>query len=236
MPADPHRSCVARVPIFAGLAPEQQSEVAAFARPLRLARGAFAYTPGSPLRRLLVVHRGRISMRHLTPDGREQLVRVLEQGDVVGEAAFVTGDPPDHEAVAAVDSELCAFDHADLVELVRRHPDIAVRMLQVVTSRLVRAERMLAAFARSEVETRLAAWLLDQPATTDETGRRVVLLAMAKKDLASYLGTTPETLSRRLASMVRQGLIGLAGRRAILLLDGPGLEARASARGEGAIG
>jgi CRP/FNR family transcriptional regulator len=227
VPDETHHSCVARVPIFADLSPEQQDTVAAFARPLHVSRGEIVYMAGSDLQRLLVVHRGRIAMRHLTADGREQVVRLLDEGDVVGEAAFVTGAQPDHEAVAIADSELCTLDHADLLELVRRHPRIAVRMLQSVTERLVRAERMLATFATTEVETRLAAWLLDQP-TVDHAGRRMVVLPMAKKDIASFLGTTPETLSRRLADLARDGLIGLAGRREIVLLGIPELEARAA--------
>jgi CRP/FNR family transcriptional regulator, anaerobic regulatory protein len=226
VPNETHHSCVARVPIFADLSPEQQYKVAAFVRPLHASRGDIVYMAGSDLHRVLVVHRGRIAMRHLTADGREQVVRVLEEGDVVGEAAFVTGAQPDHEAVATADSELCTLNHADLVELVQRHPRIAVRMLQSVTERLVRAERMLAAFATTEVETRLTAWLLDQP-SVDDAGRRMVVLPMAKKDIASFLGTTPETLSRRLADLAREGVIDLAGRREIVLLDVPELQARA---------
>lgn len=227
MPNEIHHSCVARVAIFADLSPEQQDQVAAFARPVHVSRGEIVYMAGSDLHRLLVVHRGRIAMRHLTADGREQVVRVLEEGHVVGEAAFVTGEQPDHEAVATADSELCTLDHADLVELVRRHPRIAERMLQSVTERLVRAERMLAALATTEVGARLAAWLLDQP-SVDDAGRRMVVLPMAKKDIASFLGTTPETLSRRLAELAREGVIGLARRREIVLLDIQELEARAA--------
>ncbi len=227
MPNETHHTCVARVPIFADLSPEQQDQVATFARPVHVSRGEIVYLAGSDLHRLLVVHRGRIAMRHLTADGREQVVRVLEEGDVVGEAAFVTGERPDHEAVAISDSQLCTLDHADLVELVRRHPRIAVRMLQSVTERLVRAERMLAAFTTTDVGTRLAAWLLDQP-SVDDAGHRIVVLPMAKKDIASFLGTTPETLSRRLAELARERVIRLAGRREIVLLDRPNLEARAA--------
>ena len=51
---------------------------------------------------------------------------------------------------------------------------------------------------------------------------------MVKKDIASFLGTTPETLSRRLADFAREGVIGLAGGREIVLLDTPELEARAA--------
>jgi CRP/FNR family transcriptional regulator len=227
VPHEAHHACVARVPIFADLSPEQQDQVAAFARPVHVSRGEIVYLAGSDLQRLLVVHRGRLAMRHLTADGREQLVRVLEEGEVVGEAAFVTGERPDHETVAMSDSELCTLDHADLVELVRRHPRIAIRMLQSVTERLARAERMLATVATTDVETRLAAWLLEQP-SVEGASRRVVELPMAKKDIAAFLGTTPETLSRRLASLAREGLIGLVGRRRIVLLDPSILEDRAS--------
>ena len=226
MPNQTHHSCVARVPIFADLSTEEQEQVAAFVRPVQVSRGEVVYLADSDLRRLLVVHRGRIAMRHLTADGREQVVRVIGEGDVVGEAAFVTGRRPDHEAVATADSELCTLDHSDLVELVRRHPRIAVRMLQSVTERLVRAEGMLAAFSTTQVEARLAGWLLDQP-TVDDAGHRKVVLPMAKKDIASFLGTTPETLSRRLADLARDGVIDLVGRRDIVLLDTPALEARA---------
>ncbi len=98
----------ARADLRGPLPPEQQDQVAAFARPLHLSRGEIVYMAGSDLPRLLVVHRGRIAMRHLTADGREQVVRVLEEGDVVGEAAFVTGAQPNHEAVATADSEALA--------------------------------------------------------------------------------------------------------------------------------
>ncbi len=100
-------------------------------------------------------------------------------------------------------------------------------MLQSVTERLVRVEPQVAAFATTEVETRLAAWLLNQP-SVDDDGRQMVVLPMAKKDIASLLGTTPETLSRRLADLAREGVIGLAGRHGIVLLDTPALEARAA--------
>lgn len=229
MADETHHSCVARVPIFADLSPDQQDQVAAFARPVHVSRGEIVYMAGSDLHRLLVVHRGRIAMRHLTADGHERVVRVLDEGDVVGEAAFVTGERPDHEAVATTDSELCTLDHADLVELVRRHPQIAVRMLQSVTERLVQTERMLAAFAATDTGARLAAWLLDQ-SSIDNAGRRIVVLPMAKKDIASFLGTTPETLSRRLADLARGGLITFAGRREIVILDGAALKARAAGR------
>lgn len=210
-------SCISRVPIFSTLTAEQQLEVARFTRPIHVAKGETIYRAGSTTRRLMVLHRGSVALVHRTPDGREHLVRVLRNGDVIGESAFVTGARPDHDAIATSDAELCTFDHADLAALVRRHPAIAVQMLTSVTQRLVDAERRLAVLALSDVGTRVASYLLDLPTATDPAGRLLVQLPMSKHQIASFLGTTPETLSRRLAALIQEGVIEVSGRDVILL-------------------
>ena len=173
---------------------------------------------GAEQKRLMVVHSGRIRLVHVLENGREQVVRVVEEGDAVGEASFLLGRRPEHFAYADADVTLCTFDHVDLARLVAAHPSIGLRMLQVSTERLLSAERMLSAFTSTDVGTRVAAYLLDQPATTS-AGRHLVRLPMAKKDIASYLGTTPETLSRRLADLAADGVIALSGRRDVEILD-----------------
>jgi CRP/FNR family transcriptional regulator len=228
----PGTSCVAIVPLFADLTPQEQDEVATIARPLRRSRGESIHRAGEAVSHLLVVHRGRIRISHVAPSGHEQLIRVLEPGDFVGEASFVTGSRPDDHASALTDVELCSFDHRDLRELVTQHPDIALRMLHAVTTRLETTERMLSDLTSSDVEARLAGYLLDLPARRSEqgaAGRLEVDLPLAKKDVASLLGTTPETLSRKLALFAEQGLVVLGG-RTIGIVDPDGLEARAGSQ------
>ena len=218
-------SCVAIVPLFSGLSPEEQDEVAMHARPIRRGRGEAIHRPGDDVAHLLVVHRGRVKVSHIAPNGHEQLLRVLEPGDFMGEASFVTGAPPDDWATALSDVELCSFEHRDLGALVAQYPDIAVRMLHEVTSRLDVAERFIADLTSADVEARLARYLLELPAETVD-GRRVVRLPLAKKDIASLLGTTPETLSRKLAAFTDAGLITVGGSD-VVIADPAGLVAAA---------
>lgn len=225
----PGPSCVAIVPLFADLTPREQAEVAALARPLRRHRGESIHRPGDAVSHLLVVHRGRVRISHVAPSGHEQLIRVLEPGDFVGEASFVTGSRPEDHATALSDVELCSFEHRDLGALVARHPDIALRMLRAVTTRLEATERMLADITSSDVEARLAGYLLDLPARRSigaDSGSLEVRLPLAKKDVASLLGTTPETLSRKLALLADQRLITVSG-RTVTILDRRSLEVRA---------
>ena len=219
-------TCVALVPIFRGLDAAQQVEVARFARPMRVHAGDQIVRAGSSSRRLLVVHSGSVRIVHLLETGRERVLRVLGQGDVVGEASFVLGRRPEHYVYADTDAELCTFDHSDLARLVAKYPGIAVKMLQVQSERLAAAERMLAAMSGADVGARLAAYLLDLPTRRDTDGL-VVELPMAKKDVASFLGTTPETLSRRLRELADDGTIRLLQGRRIALVDLDALEGRA---------
>lgn len=220
--------CVGLVPVFAGLTAAQQAEVARYARPLKLAGGEVVVRSGQSRPQLFVVHEGQVKVSRTSAGGRETILRVLGPGDVAGEVAFLTGDTPDNDAVAMVDSRACVFDHRDLAGLVRTYPEIGVGMLRVLGSRLASSERMVTALASADVSARIAAYLLDCPATWDSHGRPTIRLPMAKKDVASFLGTTPETISRRLAEFERDRLITLLPGRDVMIVDPGGLAERAA--------
>ena len=222
----PPDTCVALVPVFAGLTAEQQLEVARYARPVHVEAGDVVARAGERSPRLFVVHAGRLKVSRTSADGHESIVRVAGPGEAVGEESFLTGAPPDADTVALEASRLCAFDHADLAGLLQRMPGIGVGMLRALAEKLTSAERMVAALTSSDVGARVAAYLLDLPATWDG-GRARVRLPMPKNQVAAYLGTTPETFSRRLAALERDGLVELGPGREVRILDPAGLSARA---------
>lgn len=210
--------CVAEVPLFQGLTHEQQLEVASVARPTQVARGEVIYAAGSPQPQLMVVHVGQVKISRVSADGHEQIVRVLGPGEFIGESAFLTGARPDHVATALEAGSMCVFRHADLGRLVEEHPSVGMRMLQTVSRRLEETEQRLAAIVSAELPARLADYLLGLP------GRHVgstveVELPLAKKDVASLLDTTPESLSRQLRRLSDSGVIVPGGGRLIVLSD-----------------
>ena len=221
--------CVSRVPIFQGLTREEQLRVAEFVRPVHVAKGETVYSPGQSVSRLLVMHSGQLKVSHAAANGQEQILRTVTDGDVVGERAFLTGHLPNDLVVALEDSRMCVFDHADLSALLRDYPDVGLRMLRTLSDRLASVERLLAAITSSDVSARIAAYLLDLPGSIRD-GVPTVWLPLAKYEIASYLGTTPETLSRRLAALSASGVIELHGRRDVTILDIDGLERVATPR------
>lgn len=218
--ADPSNDlCVARVPLFQGLTHAQQVEVAGFARTVRLDAVEQVYTAGSDMSQLMVVHTGQVKIARTSATGHEQVIRVLGPGDFIGESAFLTGARPDHAAEALVYTELCVFRHADLGRLVEKHSSIGLRMLQGVSQRLDDTEARLASVISGNVSSRLADYLLSLPATPGPRGTIDVTLPLAKKDIASLLSTTPESLSRQLRKLTDSGVISQQDQGRITIID-----------------
>lgn len=214
-PAEPDL-CVARVPVFRSLARADQEEVAGFATPRSVRPGTALYREGDAIAQLFVIHTGTARLTRARVDG-EQLIRTVGPGDVVGEHAFLTGSRPDHTVTALQDVQVCVFDHRDLGRMMQSHPQIAVEMLREVSGRLQASERRITALAGTTAVARLGEYLLDLPFVR-EGDVPVVTLPMTKRDVASYLGMTPESLSRSLAKLERAGAIAVDGPR-IRLLD-----------------
>lgn len=217
-PADDEDLCVARVPLFAGLGRADQRDIARLARPTRLGRGESAYPVGTAPAQLMVVHTGSLKISRVDAEGREQILRVLRPGDFFGESALLTGRRPDHSATALETGSMCVFRHADLGRLFRAHPSIGLAMLEAVSRRLAETEDRLVAVISGDVSSRLADYLLSLPAR-QERGGLTVELPMAKKDIASLVDTTPESLSRQLRRLADSGVIATEGLRRIRIRD-----------------
>lgn len=209
---------VARVPIFSALDAEQLAEVAARVQPRTYARNTQLYGAGEINQSLMILHSGRVKIYRITESGHEQVVRVLEAGDFLGES-FMGMSPVDHFAATVEASEICTFHHDEIRDYLLRFPTVAVTMLETLSGRLGQTEHQLSSMVGEDAGHRVARYLLE---LADTQHRNDVVLPMAKKDVASFLGLTPETLSRRLAQFEEYGWIRLHPKRRVdVLAPGP---------------
>lgn len=226
-----HRfECVRLVPLFDGLSEADQHRIAETAVTRRFEPREQVYGAGDRTG-LHIVHRGQVKAYRLTEGGSEQLVRLLFPGDFLGESALLADSVSDHFAVALRPSEVCSVPRAGVRQLLVDRPTVALQMLQTVSRRLAAAEEMLAAVTGQSVGERLAQQLLH---LADEAGSASFRLPTSKRDLASYLGTTPETLSRRLGDLQRSGVIRSGPQRSVTIEDRRRLERLAT--GPGPVG
>nr|WP_253701651.1 Crp/Fnr family transcriptional regulator [Bacillus sp. FJAT-27445] len=216
-----HRACVSLVPIFNHLEEEQMKEIMEVARSISFKKGELIYQAGSSSTSLFIVSKGKIRIFRLSESGREQLVRILYAGDFSGELALFSESIHESFAEAMEDTQVCLIRREDLQELLLKYPSISLKILAEFSNRLGQSEKQSARFATEKVETRIALFLAE--CLKAESGQQEIVLPMSKKDLASYLGTTPETISRKLAELEGAGIIKQKPRRKIEILDLDGL-------------
>lgn len=209
-----HETCIELVPIFKGLNREEMLEIAGITSSRVLEKGEFAYGAGEISNTMFVVHTGRIKLYRLTASGKEQVLQIIEPGEFIGELTLFSSLPLTDFAQAMEETTLCVLEGLKLKELMGKYPQIAFKVMDELSRRLESAESRIESISFGSVAERVAAALLDLSAEEGE-----VNLPMSKGDLASQLGMSQETLSRKLAEFQDEGLITLRGQRGIIIDD-----------------
>jgi len=182
-------------------------------------KGEMIYSAGDPGGKLYVIHTGTVKISRINAAGREQVIRVVGPGDFIGELSLFSSVPLSDNAEALALTTLCMLDGKRLKELMAKYPSIVFKILEELSRRLEKAENLIESISLSSVEQRVAQALLSL-----SEGSHEVVLNMKKGDLASQLGMSQETLSRKLAAFQVQGLITLMGHKRIVIRDRAGLE------------
>ncbi len=213
---------LAQIALFEGLEPRTLELVAGIAVPRRYRRGEAIFAEGEPGAGFHVVVSGRVKVFKVSPEGKEQILHVWGAGEPFGEVAALEGRPYPAHAEALDDCRTAFVPRAGLLELIRRSPEFALELLAELAGRLRRFAQMVESLSLREVPGRLASYLLLLDDRQGGVGR--IELDLAKGQLANLLGTMPETLSRILARLVRDGFIVADGPRGYRLLDRAALE------------
>lgn len=213
------------LPLFAGLEDSGWTTLLGMARPESPADGECVQHAGHPVGRIAVVLSGGLRLIHVEPAGHSRTVRLLGPGDHVGDSQLVLRQLPVHSAFALPGTRLCTISHSEFDELAAAHPALLRRLLESALRRLLATELLLSAQVADTVLTRLASYFLELPGRDDDDGSRLVSLPGSQVDVASYLGTTPETLSRRIRRLTEAGLIARTDGRGGFSLDTDGLSA-----------
>jgi len=217
---------IAAIPLFQGLSRGEYEDLAMIVVDQVIRRGQTIFEEGDEGSGFYVILSGRVKIFKLSPDGKEQILHFLTTGEPFGEVPVFAGEKFPAHAQAMEDSRVFFFPRPAFVDLVKKTPSLALNMLAVLSRRLRKFSSLIEDLSLKEVPGRLAAYLLYL--AEGKKGKSEVILEISKNQLASLLGTIPETLSRILARMTREGLIKSNGPRQIQLLERKGLEELAS--------
>jgi CRP/FNR family transcriptional regulator, dissimilatory nitrate respiration regulator len=214
------RKIIAGSPLFEGLPDKELGEIASIAIGKSYQRGETIFFEGDIAVGFYMVAEGRVKIFKMSPAGKEHILHIFGAGEPFGEVPVFHGRPFPASAEALEKTATIYFPRDRFIRLVEANPSIALNMLGVLSLRLRRFTNQIENLSLKEVPARLAGYLLYLSEEQGSAAR--VDLPITKGQLASLLGTIPETLSRIFAKMSEEGLIDVQGRQ-IELLDRDGL-------------
>ncbi len=193
-------------PYFDDLPDEILKEVAAHMQLRSFERGEALFWEGDPCAGLHIIEKGSVKLYRLSPQGRQYIVRVLQEGDTCNEVPTFDGGTNPVNVETLEKSKVWVIDDATLQSLVKRHPDFALKVLSNFGKNLRGMVRMVSEMAFYQVTNRLARLISELPSD----GSRP---PWTQEQLAAQLGTVREVVARSLKELERSGAIRIEDRR-----------------------
>ena len=220
-----NESVLRETQLFARLTEGEMRTLCARVSKRHFGRGETLFSEGDQCHGLFVVAAGRIRIFKLSASGREQVLAIEGPGSSFAELPVFDGGNYPASAAAVEDAEVLFISRKDFQSYCREHPEVALKVLAVVGSRLRRLVGIIEDLSFTTVRQRLISLLLrlaQRGGTATKQGVRVELTS-SHQDLAAELGTVRELVSRNLSRLQAEGLLEVDG-RTIIVKDLSGLK------------
>jgi len=215
------RDILARSRLFGGLPEGDLAEIERIALDKEFDRGEMIFFDGDEGTGFYLVAEGTVSVYKLSPDGKEQILHILNEGETVGAVPVFSGESFPANARAIAKSRLLFFPREQFVRLITSRPSLTMNLLALLSMRLREFTIQVENLSLKEIPARLASYMLYL--SKEQGDGDVIRLNISKLQLANLLGTGPEPLSRALGSMKSRGLVEEEG-GVIRLFDRGALE------------
>ncbi|MBU1247949.1 MAG: Crp/Fnr family transcriptional regulator [Proteobacteria bacterium] len=209
-----------RTDLFQGIDRELAEKLVEMTSLRTVEKGEIIFHAGEPADGFYSVASGKVRIYRSSPSGKEQIIHVFGPGRAFAEVPMFQGADFPASAQALAKCKLLYFPRQAFTRMMIQHPDLALSTIGLLAARLRNLVNQVSALSLKEVPARLATYLLllksSQKGNTLE-------LDLPKGQIASYLGTIQETLSRILKKMTEQGLLEVQGKQ-VTILDEARLE------------
>lgn len=167
------------------------------------------FVEGAPCPGFYVVKSGRVKLLKTSKDGKEQIIKILQPGELIGTETFYNGKAYGNTAMAMDDCELCFIEKGAFFRIIEGHPAIAKKIIVALSKELDHAYSKIGSMGLMNARGKMAHLLytLSKEYGIAEKGRIKLNPALSRLEIAELLGITQETAIRLLKSFKDEGII-----------------------------
>jgi len=201
-----------RHPLFRELEPEIRERIVCYATMKDVPRGTMIFAKGDAGSCLFAVCSGVVQITAASTTGKSAVFNHVRDGEIFGEIALLDGQPRTADAVAFTDARLMVIERRDFIPLLHSHPDIAIKLLELLCSRLRRTSEQVEDVMFLDLKNRLVKTLLRLSQTSVDGA-----IAISQNDLSQIVGMSREMINKQLQIWAKEGWIALQRRRVVVL-------------------
>jgi CRP/FNR family cyclic AMP-dependent transcriptional regulator len=164
-------------------------------------KGTVLFRKGDPGTTLYAISAGAVRISVPSKEGEGAIFNLLTKGDIFGEIALLDGGSRTADAVVIENSELMAIERRDFIPLLRDYPEVAVKMIEILCSRIRGTSEQVEDIVFLDVPNRLAKAML-QLSQRSKAGPREKI-RVTQRELSQMIGVSRESVNKQLRNWER---------------------------------
>jgi len=216
------RSLLRTLPFFKGLDESIIEQLAPRAVSRRVKKGVVLFRKGDVGSRLYVVCAGAVRISVPSEEGKDAILNLIIPGEIFGEIAFLDGKQRTADAIMIESGELMVIERRDFLPLLREHPDLGLRLIEILCERLRRTSEQVEDIVFLDMQARLAKALLHlyrhSAAATPQSK-----IEITQREISQMVGVSRESANKQLRSWQRRKYLRLE-RGGVVILAPEALE------------
>ena len=159
---------------------------------------------------------GICKMTKLSANGKDQIVKLVKPGELIGQRSMISDEPANLGAVALEDMEVCFVPKSEILQFFHQNNQFSMNMMKTICGDLKDADDLMVAMAQKSMKERLAQTLLYLEETFGNNEDGSLRLQLSREELAGMIGTATESCIRLLSEFNKNGWVELTGKKITL--------------------
>lgn len=180
-------------------------------------KGDPLFEEGEMLNGIYCVKDGVAKMSKLSANGKDQIVKLVKKGELLGQRSLISEEAANLSAVAIEDMQVCFIPKAEVLKFFNENNQFSLNMMKSVCSDLREADDHMVDMAQKTVKQRLAHTLLHLEKDFGNNEDGSLKIQLSREEIAGMIGTATESCIRLLSEFNKEGLIELSGKKIILV-------------------
>jgi CRP-like cAMP-binding protein len=180
---------------------------------LHIQKGEVIFSEGTSLKGVYCLRNGKCKLTKLAPNGKEQIVRFIRKGELVGHRSVISNSVAHLTVTALEEMEVCFIPKNEIIELFKNNSEFSFEITRSLAEDLDEANSAIANMAQKNVRERLAESLLffERIFGIDTNG--YIAVTLTREEIANAIGTATESTIRLLSEFKKEGYISLSGKK-----------------------